>query len=127
MQPYNPVLYRIFGPYTEQTFNPFWSFLYLLQTSGMLGITLMVILAFYFSQCTCVYLEDTRRTYQMLSDVEHILQADEAEKEKAEEKQKFLSALEHNGEYKGRRLPPYMLNKECVIVAKLNPPPAAHH
>lgn len=92
----------------------------------MLAITLLVIAVFYTSQCTCECLEESRRTYEMLSDVENILQADKAEKEKAEEKRKFLHALEHNEEYMDRRLPPYMLDKESVIAAKLNPPPAGH-
>ncbi|XP_040214625.1 uncharacterized protein LOC120944923 [Rana temporaria] len=94
-------------------------YLFVFQTTGMLTITLLVILWYCASKCTCMCLEESRRAYQMLADVESILVEDEAEKEKKEEKEKFLNALEHNGEYLDRRIPKYMVDKEEVIVAKL--------
>ncbi|KAM5147991.1 uncharacterized protein ACMZJ9_011628 [Mantella aurantiaca] len=102
-------------------------YLYIFQTTGMLTITLVVIVWYYISKCTCLCLEESRRTYQMLADVEKILVEDEVKKEKDTEKQKFLCALEHGGKYMERRLPKYMRDKEEVISAKLNPPPSANH
>ncbi|KAM5147852.1 uncharacterized protein ACMZJ9_011525 [Mantella aurantiaca] len=102
-------------------------YVFIFQTSGMLTITLVVIVWYCISKCTCPCLEESRIAYQMLADVENILEQDEVEKEKSAEKQKFLSALEHDGEYMDRRLPKYMLDKEEVISAKLNSPTAANH
>ncbi|XP_018419881.1 PREDICTED: uncharacterized protein LOC108793431 [Nanorana parkeri] len=99
-------------------------YLFIFQTSGMLAITLFVVLWYYISKCTCLCLEDSRRAYAMLADVENILENDETQKEKDEEKRKFLCALEHDGEYLDRRIPKYMRDKEDVISAKLTPPPA---
>ncbi|XP_040214509.1 uncharacterized protein LOC120944788 [Rana temporaria] len=100
-------------------------YLFIFQTTGMLAITLLVIVLFYAAKCTCVCLENSRRAYEMLSDVENILITDEAAKQKAEDRQRFLCALEHNGEYMDRTLPRHMLDNKCVIISKLNPPPAA--
>ncbi|KAM5147853.1 uncharacterized protein ACMZJ9_011526 [Mantella aurantiaca] len=102
-------------------------YLFIFQTSGMLAITLTVIIWYYLSKCTCFCLEESRVVYEMLADVEKILVEDEVAKEKNTEKQKFLCALEHGGEYMDRNLPKYMRDKEEVISAKLNPPTAANH
>ncbi|XP_072275329.1 uncharacterized protein [Pyxicephalus adspersus] len=101
-------------------------YLLVFQTTGMLTITLVIITWYYISKCTCLCMEDSRRTYQMLADVENILEEDKTEKEKNEEKEKFLRALEHDREYKERRLPKYMREKEEVIKAKLKPPTAGN-
>ncbi|KAM5148575.1 uncharacterized protein ACMZJ9_012154 [Mantella aurantiaca] len=102
-------------------------YLFIFQTTGMLAITLLIITLYYISMCTCPCITESRRAYQMLADVEGILEEDEILKQRNTEKQKFLCALERNGEYMDRTLPKYMRDKEHVISAGLNPPPAGHH
>ncbi|XP_068107704.1 uncharacterized protein [Hyperolius riggenbachi] len=94
-------------------------YLYIFQTSGMLAITALIILSYIISKLPCDFFSESKRTYQVLDDVKTILKKEKKEKQQAEDKQKFLNALQERGEFQNTKLPQYMLDARHVLNTKL--------
>ncbi|XP_068109273.1 high mobility group nucleosome-binding domain-containing protein 5-like isoform X2 [Hyperolius riggenbachi] len=94
-------------------------YLYVFQTTGVLAITLLVILSYVYSKLPCDCFSENKRTYRVLHHVETILDKEKHEKQQAEDKQKFLEGLHKTGEFKYRRLPKYMLDARHLLNSKL--------